>query len=72
MAIKQAGIRFTEDTASCPTCGYPRLEGSASRQGANHLWVAYCPACRSVLESASIPDSFSRGLPAPTRRSRLH
>ena len=72
MAIKEAGIRFTEDNAACPTCGYPQLQGRASRQGANHLWVAFCPACRSVLESASIPDSFPRGLPAGGRHTRLH
>ena len=71
MSIKEAEVHFTEDTAACPTCGYPRLQGAAKRQGANHLWVAYCPACRCVLESASIPDWFPKGLP-PSIRSRMH
>jgi len=70
--IRQADIHVTEDTRACPACGYPRVQGSARQQGATHLWVAYCPACHSILESARIPDSFRQGLPAACLRSRFH
>ncbi|MHB8765684.1 MAG: hypothetical protein ACYDA8_15310 [Deferrisomatales bacterium] len=70
MPVKEAEVRVRADDTACPRCGHSHLLGAARPQGADHLWFAYCPACREVQERASIPGWFTEGLLPPP--GRLH
>lgn len=72
MSIKEPQAQVTPQEPRCRRCGHPELRSVSRPSGETRLWLAYCPACHSIQDRASIPEWFVEGLPPPTDRGNLH